>query len=850
MNSAFFKKLLPHIIAVFVFLFVSVIYCSPALQGKVVEQHDNQGWKGMAQQSFEFKEKYGRMPYWTNSMFSGMPAYLIAYETPNRISIGYIHTILTLGLPKPINYFFLACIMAYFLLVVLKINPWIGVMGGLCYAYSTFDAIIISVGHDTQMICIAYAPAVIGSLILLFQKRYVAGTILMTLFTSMIIFQNHIQVTYYTMLTALALSFAYFIHAFRNKEVSHAVKATGLAAVSGIIAMGVCAINLFPMKEFTGETMRGGRSELTDTSNAKNKTAGGLDKDYAFSYSVGKAETFTFMVPRIYGGSNRTYINGEYRTEFSASGDLAKTFSEKAGAPEDQALDYINQIGLSPYWGEQQPTAGPVYLGAIICFLFIFGLVYLESWHKWWLIAATIFGVLLAWGKNLEFFNYFLFEHLPFFNKFRAPSMALVIPQLTVPVLAALTLQQFVTDTNKIELWKKLKTALYITAGLFAILVVLYFTFDYAAPGEKDLKQGLSGMMVQQLAKGQAATPQVQQQADDFGRSIVSALHKDRSSLFGGDLLRSFLFIALAAGLLYLYVKNKIKAVYVLAGIIILSCADVLSVASRYLNHKNFTDEAAVDATFNTNPAIEKIKADPNHNNVRVYDQADFAGSTISYYFNSIGGYSPAKLGLYQDIISHQLSKGNMNVFNMLNAKYFIVQNPANGQPDAQINPDALGNCWFVKGFSLAKNADDEMKQLTTLNTKDSAVIDIRYQQIAGAEPVFDSAASIKMLENLNDKITYKSSASKPQFAVFSEVYYPYGWDAYIDGKKTDYCRVNYVLRGMPVPAGEHAIEFRFEPKTVAISDKFSMWSSILLYLMLIGGLVYALRKKKNSSIA
>ena len=846
MIKSFWQRNWQHFAAIAIFLLVAVIYCKPALQGLVVDQHDITGWKGMAQQSAEFKEKYGHYPYWTNSMFSGMPGYQIAFETPNKISIGILHNyVFTLGLPKPINYFLLASVMAYFLFCVLRINPWIGVMCALCYAYATFDPIIVAVGHDTQMICIGYAPGVIASLLLLFDGKYILGTVLTALMASMIIWQNHVQITYYTTIIAVCLSIGFLIHCIRGKEVKKAVIAGALSLIAGGIALGVNTINIWPINELASETMRNGRSELADTANAKNKTKGGLDKDYAFAYSVGKAETFTIMVPRLYGGSSRTVVNNEYKTEFKADGELAKAFSEKTGVPEEQALDYISQIGLSPYWGDQQPTSGPVYLGAIICFLFVLGMVYVKSWHKWWILGATIFGIILAWGKNLEGINYFLFDNMPLYKKFRAPSMAMVIPQLTFPVLAGLALNQFISESNKELLWKKLKLAGLVTGALFAVLALMYFSFDYAAPGEKDMKSGLSNMMLQQQAKGQQPTPQMQAQAEDFGKSIVTAMHKDRASLFGSDLLRSFLFVAVAFGFLYLYAKNKLKAIYVITGVGILSCVDVIGIATRYLSYKNYAELSVAEAAFNTNSAIEKIKADPNHKNVRVFDQSDFSSSTISYYFNSIGGYSPAKLGLYQDLIANQITKGHINVLNMLNAKYFIVQNSASAPPDAQINPDALGNCWFVKGFSIAKNADEEMKELDNLNTRDSAVIDERFKAIAGNQPVYDSTAKIVLKENLNDQITYESKATGNQFAVFSEIYYPHGWDAYIDGNKVDYCRVNYVLRGMPVPAGTHTIAFRFEPRSVILGDKITMWFNILIYLMLIAGIVLELRKKK-----
>jgi hypothetical protein len=393
--------------------------------------------------------------------------------------------------------------------------------------------------------------------------------------------------------------------------------------------------------------------------------------------------------------------------------------------------------------------------------------------------------------------------------------------------------------------WKKFKLSLYVTAGVFVLLAGMYLSFDYIGMNDAAIKSNFTNGMLQQLAQGNQPTPQLQQQAEEFGNSVMKTLRNDRQSLFGGDLLRSLIFVLLVGAVIGLYLKNRIKVGVALAAVALLTTIDLLAVGKRYMGDDKFVDTGELETYFTPSAANQKILADPQKN-FRVFDEASgspFHDSRASYFHNSIGGYTPVGLALYQDLIQHQLEKGNINVINMLNTKYVIVQNPTNGQPEAQLNPGALGNAWFVKGFSFAANADEEMSRLNTLNTRDSAVIDIRYKELAGPEPSYDSTASIRLLENLNDKITYKSVAAKPQFAVFSEVYYPYGWDAYIDGNKTNYCRVNYVLRGMQVPAGEHTIEFRFEPKTVIVSDKFSMWSSILLYLMLIGGIVYAFKK-------
>jgi hypothetical protein len=535
MKNFNFKRLLPHLIAVIIFLIVALIYCKPALQGKVVIQHDTQGWRGMAQQSFEFKEKYGHYPLWTNSMFSGMPAYQIAMDARTNISVGYLSKILTLGLPVPASFFFLACICFYFLCVVAGANPWLGIMGGLAYAYSTFDPIIIAVGHNTQMMSIGYAPAVIAGLLLLFQKRYWAGFAVTALFSSFLIGENHVQIVYYTLIIAFILTVAFFIKSYKEKHISVAVKGTLLGLLAGIIGLACNAVSMMPTYEYAKESMRGGRSELTiaDTSV---KTKGGLDKDYAFSYSLGFGETFVFMVPGLYGGSN----GGD---EYNSSSKFAQEFSQ-LGVPEEQAVQYEN--GYS-YWGLQPTTSGPVYLGAIICLLFIFSVVYLKSWYKWWLIAASIFGLLLAYGANLKGFNYFLFDYLPFYSKFRAPTMALVIPQLCFPLMAVLAVSKLISkEIDVAETWKKLKTTAIVTGIILVLLGFFYMTASFTGQNDKGFRESIKQNMLHQVPPGQPVPPQLEQQAEQTSRGIVSALQSDRKSLMGSDLLRSFVLIALA----------------------------------------------------------------------------------------------------------------------------------------------------------------------------------------------------------------------------------------------------------------------------------------------------------------
>ncbi|HMP87144.1 MAG TPA: hypothetical protein PKE63_07680, partial [Lacibacter sp.] len=423
------KKLVPHLGAIVVFLLVALLYCLPATEGKVLNAHDNQGWKGMAQQSIEVKEKTGHVPLWTNSLFSGMPGYQVAMENSHPVSFHYVRDILSLGLPKPANFFFLASLCFYLLLLALGVNPWVSILGALSYAYSTYNPIIIGAGHDTKMLAMALAPLTVAGLLLLFRKNYPLGCAALVTGFTLQLSTSHIQIVYYTVLILAALTIGYLVQAVRQKEIASTIKALALALAMGLLALGSNAVITLMNWDYSQLSMRGGASELKEASD-KNTTSGGLDKDYAFKYSVGLAETFTLLVPGLYGGSNG---GDEYKNS---------RFADKlmeVGYPEDQALQTAN--GLS-YWGQQQPTSGPVYFGAVVMLLAILGLFLEKGWLRWGLLGAGLFGILLAWGKNLEAVNYFLFDYMPLYKKFRAPSMGLVMTQLSFVLLAALGAQR------------------------------------------------------------------------------------------------------------------------------------------------------------------------------------------------------------------------------------------------------------------------------------------------------------------------------------------------------------------------------------------------------------------------
>ena len=845
MNKSLWQRVQPHAIAIGIFLIISIIYCLPAFKGQVVSQYDSVGWKGMAQQSIEFKEKYGHYPLWTNSTFSGMPGYQIALDAKYNVTLSWIHFIYSRIFPEPASLFFLACIGFYILACVLGIRNKIAILGSLAYAFSSYDAIITAVGHTSKFSSMAYAPAVLAGIILLTQRKYLLGFIITLLFGTFLFQQNHIQIVYYTLLIAVCIFIAYAIKCIKQKELTHLFKAGGLAVVAGLLGMLSFAVLLLPAYDYSKETMRGGRSELTQPGNEKNKTKGGLDKDYAFNYSYGITEVLTIAVPRMFGGS---------AGEMQPGSKTAEVFAEKTGMDQEQADQIAKNIagyGAGPYWGPQGGTAGAVYFGGIICVLFIFGLIFYNGWHKQWIVAATILGILLAWGKHFSPFNYFLFDYLPFYNKLRAPSMAMVIPQLTFPLLACLGLNEiFETKFDKEVFWKKFKQASIISGIFIAVLVALYFMLDYKSETDNMLRENLSSSMVQQMSRGGQASPDQLQQAQDFARSVSNALKDDRQSLYGADLIRSLIFIALALGVIYFYSKNNINKNIASVVLIALVFIDLIGVDLRYLDSSKYVDKEEFSTVFTPSRADEQILQDKSY--YRVFNsggdpfQLSEQTARTSYFHNNVGGYHPAKLALYQDLIAEQLSKGNMNVFNMLNTKYFITTNPQDKQEVAQQNPGALGNAWFVEAVKYVNTSDEEMRALDNFTPKDTVIIDKREQAKVLFAPKRDSASKIELVEHVNDKMTYKSSSTSDGFGVFSEVYYPNGWKAFIDGKEAKIIKVNYLLRGLSIPAGEHTIEFRFDPASYETGSMITLMSGIISILLVLYGIFVLWKKNRN----
>ena len=834
MKKTIWNQVAPHLLAIGIFLAVALIYCKPTLEGKVLQQMDVTQWKGMAQNSFAYKEKHGHFPLWSNGLFSGMPAFQITSVGSNPVSIGYVNQILTLNLPKPISFFFLACVCFYILTQVIGTRVAIGIAGALSYAYATYNPIIVAVGHDTKMQAIAYLPAFLAGLWMLYEKRnYWMGTALIALFTALLVASNHLQITYYALLLALVMSVGFGIQWIRAKDWKHLSRAAGLVILAAALGVMVNAITLFTTYSYSKATIRGG-SELADNSKG-GKTKTGLGKDYALSYSIYPSESLVLMFPYIYGGGGDSRLVAE---------DKSKAIEALQQMQPELGQELSNYLRY--YWGGiTEGTSGPPYAGAIICFLALVGFFLIEKKYLGWILSAIILTLLMSWGKYFEGFTSTLLDVLPLYNKFRAPSMILVIPTLLFCMLAVMALQVISTETDKKLLFSKFKKGLFLTGGILLVALIVYFSGDFSSEvSDGNLLKQINGIK----------DPQQKEALEAPVRSFVNGLREDRKDLFLGSLLRSLAFILVAAGLCWLLIKNKLKPVVAIAAIGFFAFVDVMMIDVKYFNSENYQDGDEYKSVFEPSPIDQQILKDTS--NYRVLDLtqgisgAFNSGALTAYFHKAVGGYHPAKLSIYQDLIEKQLSNfpDCAPVLNMMNTKYIILPPMKQGESiSLQQNPDALGAAWFVKNVSAKKSYADIMSALSYLQPKDTAlVLDRDMAGLSSALTNADSTANISLLYNDNDIIEYKSHSAKGGFAVFSEVYYADGWVATIDEKETPIVRTNYVLRGLAVPAGDHRIKFEFKPASFYNSSKAGIISSIFIWLLLIAAFVKAYKTRQS----
>jgi hypothetical protein len=814
MKNPLLKKLLPHIIAIVIFLIVSVLFCKPVLEGNVLSQDDIIGWRGMSQNAFEYKERTGHFPLWNPNLFSGMPNYQVAME--GKSVLPNLANIFALGLPKPINFFFLACICFYVLCLALRLRPVIGILGALAYAFSTYNAVVIHAGHDTQMYATAFLPLLIAGLIFTFEKKYWLGLALTTYATYQQIGVNHLQISYYTFIIAIAITISYLIIWIKRKEWKHIAIAGGITVFAALVGLAGNALTLKTTSEYAKFTMRGGKDIHIEGNKVEAAKTSGLDTSYAFEYSLGNAESFTLLMPNAFGGGSRKVL-GE-------KSNVVSKLTEK-GLDEGTAMQVAES--LPRYWGSLPFTAGPAYLGVFICILGLIGFVINKTPLRWALLLVTILGIFITWGKNFAAFNVLLFEHLPLFNKFRAPSMAQVIPQFTITVMAMLSLQRLLFEDKSKELLKAdLKKILYTVGGLFALLAILYVTMDYSSPIDHQIQQGYS-----QQAK-----------SDEIGRAIIAGMKADRKAMFGGQLLRAAGFTILLLGALYLYLRDLIKPLTVAIVFIVLSTLELTVISKQYLDNESYVTPDDYSSTNFSPSAIDQQILQDKDPDFRVFNLAGntYNESRTSYFHKSIGGYHPAKLRIYQDVIEKYLSaRPNPGVLNMLNTKYFIVPDPQNGQPTLIPNRDAYGACWLVKYVKIVDDRVAAFLALDSTNLRDTAIVEKTFAANV-IQPKWDSASSIKLTKFDNDQIEYEASCNGPQFAVFSEIYYPKGWNAYLDGKKVDYVNTDYVLRGLSLPSGKHVVKFVFEPASFKQGVTIMYISSFIILIVFVGGLFMA----------
>ena len=801
-----FKPLIPHLVALGIFIVISFAYFSPALEGKKLRQSDIIQFQGMAKEINDYKATGDEEVLWINNMFGGMPTYQITRPQASIILIKINKVFNIFYGFAPVNYLFIYLIGFYICLLAFKIDPWLAIIGAIAYAFSSFFFIIIDAGHNTQAYAIGFMPPIIAGVYIAFKGKYVLGSLLTGLFLSLQLHANHLQITYYTMLTILVLGIVQLIQTIRERTYRKLIISVSTLALAALLAVGSNLTLFWTTYEYSKYSIRG-KSELVSEDN--NQTSG-LDKDYATGWSYGIDETMNLFIPSFKGGSSSASLSENSKTY--------KLFERQQGP------QYAKQVirALPLYWGDKAFTSGPVYVGAIMVFLFVFALFVIKGPLKWWLVSATILSIMLAWGRHFMILTDLFLNYFPGYNKFRTVEMILVIAEFTIPLLAIIAIHKLIKgEIEKDRILKGLKYSLYITGGLALFFILFAGVFDYT--GITDQRY---------LAQG----------ADAF----IDALKEDRKTMLRLDAVRSLVFVVLAATLLYSYFLKKIKINVFLLALGFLILVDMWTVNKRYLNNDAFVPKREAKVPYQPLAADLEILQDPDPH-YRVYDLlADpFRNGRTSYFHKSLGGYHGAKLRRYQDVIDRHLTQNNMQVLNMLNTKYFIIPGNDNN-PVARRNPGALGNAWIVPLFRIVDNPNEEIDALGNFNPANEAIIDKRFaMHVESLQPGADSSAAIRLAEYHPNHIKYNFHSNREQLAVFSEIYYEKGWNAYIDGNPAPHFRVNYILRGMVVPAGNHEIYFEFRPESYFASINISLISSIILLLLLISTIYIEIRKKR-----
>lgn len=795
------KQIGTHFLVILGFALVAVLYFNPVLKGKKIYQSDIVQYTGMAKQHIDFRNAYDAESYWTNSAFGGMPTYQLGAKYPHN----YIKKLdLALRfLPRPADYLFLYFLGFYILLLVLKIDYKIAILGALSFGFSTYLIIILGVGHNAKAHAIAYMPLVLSGIILTFQKRYYLGFIITALATGLELVTNHPQMTYYLGFLIIILGITYLVHAIKSKELPAFFKATAVLFIAAVFAFSMNATNLMATSEYAKESTRG-KSELTiNPDGSPKEQTTGLDKDYITQFSYGKLETFNLFIPRFMGGGNREDIGKDSETY--------KAF-RALGATPIQALQESKQAPM--YWGDQPIVEAPAYIGAVVIFLFVLALFLYQGRFKWWLIAGVLMSLLLSYGKNLSFLTDFFIDYVPLYNKFRAVSSIQVLLELCIPLLAALGLAQlFHKDRSSKTKLEALKKSLGIVAGLTVVFLIFKNSlFDFVGSSDGQFKEY-------------------------YGASFVEALRLDRSAIFTEDALRTLLLVLAVGGLIFIYLKQKItqNTTIVILGLLLI--LDLVGVDRRYVNNDNFVSALKVDRPYQASTIDKELLKDTT--NFRVLDRSDNSTKS-SYFHNSIEGYHAAKLRRFKAVQEFHIDKTNFEVLNMLNTKYIIYQNKE-GEVLYFENENTNGNAWFVDAIESFETPDEEILALDKINTKTTAIANA--SDLKSKRFVKDSMASIQLVDYKLNHLVYETKTTEDGFAVFSEVYYKNGWNATIDGVEVKHYNVNYILRGLEIPKGTHTVVFKFNPSVVTTGSNISLVSSILLVLLILGQGILIYRK-------
>lgn len=807
------KVLFIHFFALVFFLVAALAYFYPALQGKAIFQSDIVQYTGMAKEQNDFRKETDTEPYWTNSAFGGMPTYQLGANYPHNY-VKKLDRVLRF-LPRPADYLFLYFLGFYILLCCLKVDYRLAILGALAFGFSTYLIIILGVGHNAKAHAIAYLPMLLGGIILTFRKKYVWGFALAAVAMALEIGANHFQITYYFMLLVLVLGLTYFIDALRKKELVHYAKAVGILLVAVILGIAVNATSILATKEYADWSTRGTSALTIEPDGSPRANTDGLDKSYITQYSYGIAESLNIFVPRLFGGSNSEALGTDSKTY---------TYLTEQGLPKSRALEFTN--GLPLYWGDQPGVAAPAYIGAIICFLFVLGLFLVKGKLKGWLAGGALLALMLSWGKNFGFLTDFMIDYFPLYDKFRAVSSIQVILELCVPILAILALARYLEpEVAFSKKMKALKGSFLIIMGLGATLFLIKGFFDFT---------GLNDAAYQQY----------------LGEEVMTMLRRDREAVYINDTIRSLVYVLLAALVLWLYLKERIGKNLMAVALGLLITADLVGVDLRYVNSGDFVRKRDMDTPFNQTALDQQIKEDPGV--FRVYDPEEgLNGARTSFFHHSIGGYHAAKPAGMQDLFDFHIYNNNIEVLNMLNVKY-VAQKDEEGNQYAALNPSANGNAWFVETLVPVANADREIMTLDSLDTRVTAVVNAGQQPEKGfTSYIKDSTAVINLESYSPNHLKYTATNAHSGLAVFSEMYYPEGWKAYIDGKPEPHFKVNYVLRALEIPAGTHRIEFKFEPRVVQTGSRISLAGTLLLVLLILGGLVFKYRpfreKEKRS---